>query len=256
MVDARSFAASKADGGEQTKIIRSPRSRNLRAGSQAPNHKPKSFGKGAKGKRNAPRKAKSPDKDYGEDAQAATIERIQREQIVQSRPTPVRYEPEEIDFSTLKATWPSIPTGANARLAAIYQKLSRSSGRIADGYLPPYMLGHKLLSGQTVNFKSEAEKAGALEEAQRLSQRRADQKSQRKGEMVEPRKIQFSRFNAESDQPKNLIDQLARGIYPTSETSPQSSPVLSKVADTLRNNATYANPNTSQQFMAKLNRLF
>jgi hypothetical protein len=35
----------------------------------------------------------------GEDAEAAAIDQILQEQIIKSRPTPIRYEPQEINYS-------------------------------------------------------------------------------------------------------------------------------------------------------------
>jgi hypothetical protein len=254
VIDARSFAASKASGGEQPKIIRSPRSRNVRGGNQAPNRKPgKPLAKGAKGKFNGPRKPRSNENDDGEDAQAALIDQIQEEQIVKSRPTPIRYEPQEINYSTLKSTWPSLPTDVNASSAAVYEKLASLGGRIADGYVPPYELGRRLWKGQNVFFKSEAEKAEALEETKRLSQLRADRISQRKGDLVEPRNVEFNTLNAETT--KSLMETFVQGKYPTAEAAKDGHAVLGEAAKNLRNNGTYQTPGKNSQFMAKLESL-
>lgn len=257
MIDARSFAASKAGGGEQPKIIRSPRSRTVRGGNQAPNRKPgkppTKGAKGAKGQRNVPRKPRSSESDEGEDAQAALIDKVLEEQIVKARPTPIRYEPQEINYSTLKSTWPSLPTDVNASSAAVYEKLASLGGRIADGYIPPYELGRRLWKGQNVLFNSEAEKAGALEETKRLAQLRADKISQRKGDLVEPRIVEFSPLNAENT--KSLIETYVQGKYPTAEAAKDGHAVLGEATKNLRNNGTYQTPGKNSQFMAKLESL-
>jgi hypothetical protein len=257
VIDARAFAASKAGGGEQPKIIRSPRSLNFRGGNQAPNRKPgKPFvkgAKGAKGDRKPTRKPRYSENDSADDNQAALIDKILEEQVVKSRPTPLRYEPQEINHSTLKATWPSLPTDVNGNSAAIYEKLSSLGGRIADGYVPPHELGRRLWKGQNVLFNSEAEKAEALEETKRLAQLRADRISQRKGELVEPRIVEFSPLNAENT--KSLIETYVQGKYPTAEAAKGGHAVLGEVTKNLRNNGTYQTPGKNSQFMAKLESL-
>jgi hypothetical protein len=254
VIDARSFAASKATGGEQPKIIRSPRSRTVRGGNQAPNRKPgKPLPKGAKGKFKGARKPRSNERDDGEDAQAALIDKIQEEQIIKYRPTAIRYEPQEINYSTLKSTWPSLPTDVNASSAAVYEKLASLGGRIADGYVPPHELGRRLWKGQNVLFKSEAEKVEALEETKRLSQLRADRISQRKGDLVEPRNVEFNPLNAENT--KSLIETFVQGKYPTAEAAKDGHAVLGEVTKNLRNNGTYQTPGKNSQFMAKLESL-
>ncbi|KAJ5173986.1 uncharacterized protein N7500_001917 [Penicillium coprophilum] len=260
VIDARSFAAARASGGEQSKIIRSPRSRNIRGGDQSQNRKPKPSAKGAKGvkgakgNRNGPRRsAKTSENDDGEEAEGAAIDQVLEEQIIKSRPTPIRYEPQEINYSTLKKTWPSIPTDVNSRSAAVYEKLSTLSGRVSDGYIPPYELGRRLWKGQNVLFTSENEKAEALEETKRLAQLRADRISQRKGDLVEPRNVEFSPIDAKTT--KSLIETFVQGKYPASETGKDGHAVLGEVSKNLRNNATYQTTGKTAQFMAKIESL-
>ncbi|KAJ5375332.1 hypothetical protein N7517_007338 [Penicillium concentricum] len=251
---------TRASGGEQSKIIRSPRTRNVRGGDQPQNRKPKPFGKGAKGvkgakgNRKGPRRGpKTSEKDDGEDAEGAAIDQVLEEQIIKSRPTPIRYEPQEINYSTLKQTWPSIPTDVNSRSAAIYEKLSSLSGRVANGYIPPYELGRRMWKGQNVLFTSENEKTEALEEVKRLAQLRADRISQRKGDLVEPRNVQFSPIDAETT--KTLIETYVQGNYPASEVGKDGHAVLGEVSKNLRNNGTYQTTGKTAQFMAKIESL-
>ncbi|KAJ6188936.1 hypothetical protein N7519_003844 [Penicillium mononematosum] len=257
VIDARSFAAARASGGEQPKIIRSPRSRNVRGGNQPPNRKPKpsaKAAKAAKGNRNGPRRnARSSENDEGEDAEAAAIDQILQEQIIKSRPTPIRYEPQEINYSTLKETWPSIPTDVNSRSAAVYEKLSSLGGRFANGYIPPYELGRRLWKGQSVLFHNENDKAEALEETKRLAQLRADQISQRKGDLVEPRNVEFSPIDAANTKP--LMEMFVQGNYPKSGVGKDGHAVLGEVSKNLRNNATYQTTGKTSQFMAKIESL-
>lgn len=257
MIDARSFAAARASGGEQPKIIRSPRSRNVRGGNQPPNRKPKpsaKAAKAAKGNRNGPRRnARSSENDEGEDAEAAAIDQILQEQIIKSRPTPIRYEPQEINYSTLKETWPSIPTDVNSRSAAVYEKLSSLGGRFANGYIAPYELGRRLWKGQSVLFHNENDKAEALEETKRLAQLRADRISQRKGDLVEPRNVEFSPIDAANT--KSLMETFVQGNYPKFEVGKDGHAVLGEVSKNLRNNGTYQTTGKTSQFMAKIESL-
>jgi len=260
VIDARSFAAPRA-GGDSPKVIRNPRLRNTRGGNQAQG-KPQgskskpAASKGAKGKgrkQSRPRGTGRFDANKEEAARLAEFEQIEKEQIVKARPTPVRYEPQDIDFSTLKETWPSLPTDANARSAAVLEKLSTLSGRIPGGYVPPYELARRIWQGQSVLFESEAEKAETMEEVKRLAQVRADKLSQRKGELVEPRDVKFGAINAEDT--KKLMETFAQGKYPTLEAGKDQPAVLGEIMRNLRNNGTYVTASKRPQFLAKVESL-
>ncbi|CAG7935970.1 unnamed protein product [Penicillium olsonii] len=257
VIDARSFAASKAGGGEQAKVIRSPRSRNVRPGGQPPKRNATPTAKGGKpkgkGKRTAQRGAKSAEDTAGEDAQAALIEQIQQEQVIQSRPTAVRYEPVEIDLSSLRNTWPQIPTDANAHSATVYQELSRRSGRIAGGYLAISELGRRLQRQQNVVFHSESEKAEALEEANRLSRQIANQVSERRGELCEAHEVQFRQTGPESPRIQAIMKSRVVGQYPLKKSEADAHPALVQLQEKLRNNRTYTGQ--SGKFLDEMKRL-
>ena len=200
---------------ESNPRLSAARLRTARGGNQGQNRKPKPSAKGKGPRKNQRRNATSFENAEGEEAEAAAIEAVEQEQILKDRPVPIRYEPQDITYSTLRETWPSIPTDANSRSAAVYEKLASLSGRFANGYVPPHELGRRLWKGQSVLFSSEAEKAEALEETKRLAQLRADRISQRKGDLVEPRTVEFNPIDAEST--KTLMETLAQGKYPTAE---------------------------------------
>ncbi|CAI7651299.1 unnamed protein product [Penicillium pancosmium] len=261
-IDARSFAAPAA-GSDQPRIIRSPRARNVRPGGQGQgqgqfqrkpfNKKPLAKAKGRRERR--PRDAKRDDGDETQEAaEEAAIEKIEQEQALKERPVPVRYEPRDIDFSTLKATWPSLPSDANARSAAVLEKLASLAGRFANGYIPPHELGRRMWKGENVLFENESERAQALEEVKRLSQLRADRISQRKGELVEPTEVKFSALNAEGT--KTLMEKYAQGKYPVLETVGKDQPAaMGDVVRNLRNNGTYETAGKRPQFLAKVESL-
>lgn len=254
-IDARSFAAPKA-GNDSPKIIRSPRLRNIRSGNQAAGRNSKPIGRKAGPK--APkqpraRRARQFEVDEGEDVRASEIEQLEQEQTAKARPAPVRYDPQEISFSTLRETWPSLPTDANAQSAAILEKLTSLSGRFPNGYVPPYELGRRLWNGHSVLFESEAEKADAMEEVKRLTQLRADKMSQRKGDLVEPRDVEFSAVNTEDA--KTLVATFAQGKYPALEAAKDQPAVLGEVVKNLRNNGTYQTAGKRPQFLAKVESL-
>ncbi|KAJ5744116.1 hypothetical protein N7533_008986 [Penicillium manginii] len=265
-IDARSFAAPAA-GSDQPRIIRSPRARNVRPGGQGNqgqgqfqgrkpfNKKPLAKAKGKGGRERRPRDAKRDDGDEAQEAaEEAAIEKIEQEQALKERPVPVRYEPRDIDFSTLKATWPSLPSDANSRSAAVLEKVASLGGRFANGYIPPYELARRMWKGENVLFESEAERIQTLEEVKRLSQLRADKISQRKGELVEPKEVKFNALNAEGT--KTLMDKYALGKYPVLEAAGKDEPAaLGDVVRNLRNNGTYETAGKRPQFMAKVESL-
>ncbi|KAJ5806153.1 uncharacterized protein N7503_003755 [Penicillium pulvis] len=249
-LDARAFAAPRA-GVEQPKIIRSPRLRTARGGNQ-PQGKPKPAAKKNQRKPRT-RVSRKTETDEGEDVIAAAIQQIEQEQVIKARPTPVRYEPQEIDFSSLQETWPSLPTDTNARSAAVLEKLSNLSGRFPNGYVPPYELGRRIWKGQNVLFHSEAERMEAMDEVKRLAQVRADKMSQQKGDLVEPRVVEFNAIKTEES--KILLETYALGKYPTVEVVQGQPAVLGEVVKNLRNNGTYQTAGKRPQFLAKVESL-
>lgn len=262
-LDARSLGATQA-GAEPVKILRSPRLRNNRNGTTPAGRKPKaaaSKSKTAASKSNSKaqktprargpkRQSEAADIDELHDAE---FDKIEEEQIWKARPGPVRYDPQEIDFSSLRETWPSIPTDSNAQSAAVFEKMSRLSGRFPNGYTPPHELGRRLWKGQSVLFTNEAEKAEAMEEAKRLAQVRADLLSQKKGEPVEPSDVTFNPIDAKDT--KGLMEMFVSGKYPSVDAEKGQSPVMSDVMRNLRNNQTWQTTGKSPQFVAKLQSL-
>lgn len=230
--------------------------RNIRGGSQAPSRNSKSAGRKAGSKAPKQSRVRGPRKfeaDEGEDARATEIAQIEQEQAAKARPPPVRYDPKEIDFSTLKQTWPSLPTDVNAQSAAVLERLTSLSGRFPNGYVPPYELGRRLWNGQSVLFESEAEKSEAMDEVKRLSQLRADRMSQRKGDLVEPREIEFRTVSAEDA--KDLVATFAQGKYPALDAGKDQPAIRGEVIRNLRNNGTYQTAGKRSQFLAKIESL-
>jgi hypothetical protein len=250
-IDARSFAAPRA-GGEPPKIIRKPRLR-LPPGKQIPGRKGKPAAKSAQKPRRKNRSRRSEYEIDDDEATAAAIKQLEVDQEAKGRPVPIRYEPREINFSTLKDTWPSLPTDTNARSAAVIEKLSTLSGRFPNGYVPPHELGRRLWKGQSVLFENEAEKTQALEELKRLSQERANKISQKKGELVEPRDIKFNPISAEHTQ--KLMETFVQGKYPALETGKDQPAIMGDVLRNIRNNATYQTAGKRPQFLAKVESL-
>ncbi|KAJ6013263.1 hypothetical protein N7540_007854 [Penicillium herquei] len=256
-LDARSFAAPRA-GGEQPRIIRNPR---MRTGAGAgPNRggkpgqgKGKPMGKKGRGKTFGRRNSKQNEKDDSEDITAAAIDQIELDQVMKARPAPIRYEPKDIDVEALQDTWPAFPTDRAASSAAVAEKLASLSGRYANGYIPPYELGRRLWKGENVLFNTEKEKSEAMEEVMRLSQVRADKISQKKGDLVEPKNVEFAGINAKDT--KSLIDTYASGKYPSVEVGKDQPAVLAEVMKNLRNNGTYQTAGKRPQFLAKVEAL-
>lgn len=230
----------------------------MRGGNQGQSRKPSFKGKG-KGKAKGPQKprrtreSRRSNASQGDEVREAEIAQFQKEQLAKTRPKPVRHEPREIDYSTLKQTWPSLPTDVNAQSAAILERLTSLSGRFPNGYAPPHELGRRLWKGQNVLFENEAEKAEAMEEVQRLALLRADKLSQQKGDLVEPRKIEFKALGEETT--KKLVETFALGKYPTLEAGKNQPAVLGEVIRNLRNNVTYQTPGKRPQFLAKVESL-
>ncbi|KAL4889150.1 hypothetical protein BDV59DRAFT_210543 [Aspergillus ambiguus] len=255
--DARSLAASQSGAGQPAKILRTPRARPARPGPPGRGRKPRAPAKASSSRdRKAPRRRapKQSDAEEGDDLQRLEIEKVYRDLTEESKQSPTRYNPRQPDFSHLMETWPAFPTGVTAHAAGVVEKLTSLSERTPHGYVPPYELGKRLFKGQYVRFVDAGEKEEALAEAQRLSQQRADEYSQRKGDLVEPEEIKFNPVSGPTK--KALIQTLVQGSYP--KAPPQGkdkSPILHEVTRTLANNETYQTVGKTSQFTAKVESL-
>ncbi|KAE8376182.1 hypothetical protein BDV26DRAFT_305718 [Aspergillus bertholletiae] len=251
--DARSLAAPSTNG-QSTNILRSTSLRNPRKGPSIRSRRPKppaksSAPKSRKGGR--PQRSKNTDMEESDGSQ---IESVYRELAEKSKPTPSRYKPQAPNFSNLKETWPSLPVGTTANIAEVVEKLSFLSDRFPNGYIPPYELGMRLFRGQFVQFLNEEEKAQAIAAATKLSQQRADNYSQRKGDLVEPEDIGVIPMSTEDR--RYLVQFFIQGAYPKLSTKEASqSPVLSEVMKNLRNNDSYQAASKRSQFVAKVESL-
>ncbi|KAL3470468.1 hypothetical protein BJX99DRAFT_239490 [Aspergillus californicus] len=250
--DARSLSASRP-GGQPGKVLKGP----LRLKGQG---KPawgarKPFDKSFKGE-GPQRFSEGPEEDsinvdIDEQSLEAELEAVYHELAENDKPVPIRYQPRPPDLQSLRETWPSLPTDATATTAGVVEKFSFLGERYPDGYMPPYQLGKRLFEGKFVRFTSEEEKAEALEEAKKFAQEKADTLSQRKGELVDPRPIDFQ--GVKSDEHRSLIQSLAQGNYPMVEaTGANASPLINGVLRSLKNNETYQAAGKTSQFMAKL----
>ncbi|PLB44686.1 hypothetical protein P170DRAFT_429450 [Aspergillus steynii IBT 23096] len=252
--DARSLAAPQA-GGQPANVIRNPRLRNPRSGSPA-------YGRGSRPptKSAALRNKKGPrtrtarprDLDEGEDVQKVEIEEGYRKLAERTKISPSHYNPKAPMLSNLERTWPSFPTNSGAHHSTIIDKLLRISDRTPNGYVPPQELGRRLFNGQYVHFLDEEEKSQALVEASKLSQQRADEYSQRKGDLVEPEKVEFEQIN--TDDRGVLLQSLVQGKYTKTEPLGKVS-VVDGVIQNLANNETYQAAGKSSQFVSKLESL-
>lgn len=253
MFDARSLAAPQT-GGRPANVIRNPRLRNSR-GSPAygrgprPPTRPPAL-KNKKGART--RTAKVPDLEGGEDVQKSEIEEGYRKLAERTKIPLSRYTPQTPMITNLERTWPSFPTVSGARDSTVIESLLRLSDRTPNGYIAPHELGQRLFSGQYVHFFDEKEKSQALVEARKFSQQRADKQSQRKGELVEPEKVDYEPMSM--DDRGSLVQLLVQGKYAENKHVGKAA-VVGEVVRNLANNETYQTAGKSSQFVSKLESL-
>ncbi|KAF7593883.1 hypothetical protein BBP40_010694 [Aspergillus hancockii] len=253
--DARSLAAP-SNNGQSANILRSTSVRNPRKGPPVRTRRSRGPAKSSASKtRKASRpRRKNADVEEGNTEQKTQIENVYRELMESRKPTTSHYTPQAPDVSNLKETWPSLPTNGAAATAEVIGKLSSLSDRYPNGYVPPYELGARLFKGQLVRFLNEEEKSQAILEAKKLSQQRADEYSQRKGDLVEPKDVFFTPMHAKDR--KSLIQSLVQGAYPKLNTEQAAKlPILSEVRKNLRNNESYQAVGKSSQFIAKVDSL-
>lgn len=205
----------------------------------------------------APRRAgpKEAEAEEGDDARLHEVNNAYRDITEAAKPVPVRYDPHQPDFSTLKETWPSLPTDASARAALVSEKLAGLSERYPNGYDPAHELGKRLFDGKPVQFANEEERNQAVEEAKKLAQKQADKLTQEKGDLVEPEEIIFDPIS-EADR-KSLFRSLVQGDYTERESklAETSPPVFADIMAGLKNNPTYQTAGKSSQFVAKVDSL-
>ncbi|TPR09586.1 hypothetical protein CAN33_0052210 [Aspergillus niger] len=260
IIDARSLAASQATG-QPANILKNSRARNPRGNRstafRGPRAGPRKKVQSKDGREGRPRRNEGSDQEDSAFEAAfheASINAVYRELAEQAQPKPVQYNPESISLASLKETWPSLPTDIHAHTAGVVEKLSLFGDRYANDYVPPNELGKRLYQGKFVRFSSEEEKAEAIMEANKLSQERADKLSQRKGDLVEPRHVNFSPLSTKDQG--SLIGLLVQGNYPKSKAKQADNvSVVDSVSENLRNNATYHTVGKSSAFIAKLDSL-
>ncbi|KAI9934393.1 hypothetical protein ASPWEDRAFT_43787 [Aspergillus wentii DTO 134E9] len=260
VIDARSLAASQ-NAGQPANIIRGPRFQKAR-GSPVRARKPRTPTPAATAKANPKNRKelrtrasrKQSNEEEGDATQEKQVESVFHELEEKARPVPSRYSPRASDFSSMKETWPSLPTNVTGRTAGVFEKLSWLSDRYPNGYVPPHELGRRLFRGQNVQFFSEEEKAQAVEEAKKLAQQHADKLSQIKGDLVEPKEIGFSQINA-ADR-KALIETLVQGSYPKHDAQKaHESPIIDNILMNLRNNETYQTTGKGPELVQKVQSL-
>ncbi|KAL4798142.1 hypothetical protein BDV19DRAFT_357133 [Aspergillus venezuelensis] len=252
VIDARSFGASKP-GSQPANILKGPRRLGARTGPPWRGKKPLNSKPASKDARRRPRQQVL-GVDGDSDEQVIELEDVYRELAEKSKPVPMQYLPQPPSLQSLRETWPSLPTDIKATTAGITEKLSLLGARYPNGYTSPEFLGRQLYKMQYVQFKSEQEKAEALEVAKQLAQNRADRVSQKKGELREPGSITFQPL--EDGARRSLVESLAQGLYPPVEAmKPDQSPVVGESMRNLRNNESYQAAGKRSQFMAKLESL-
>ncbi|KAL1972136.1 hypothetical protein VTN31DRAFT_7355 [Thermomyces dupontii] len=258
-VDARSLGAARGSSptgpvlrASQLAALRS-RLRRSSASSNKSNTKDQQAAK-----RERVRRARGEaDVEEGEEARQVEIDAVFDEIREKNKPVPVRYTPVEYNAERLRETWPTLPMGGDskdAQVSTVREKLSLLSERYPNGYEPPYVLAQRLYKGEHVLFTSEEEKQETMEEVRKLCQMRADQLTQRKGELIEPEDADFVPISKEDRE--TLVGKLVQGKYPSwkEETKGQSS-LLAEVQRNLYNNSTYRMAGKQAQFMAKLESL-
>ncbi|KAL4934958.1 hypothetical protein BDV06DRAFT_143422 [Aspergillus oleicola] len=253
VIDARSFGATKP-GSQPANILRGPRRLGPRTGAPWRGGKPLNSKPPPKDARRRPRQQVS-GMEGDNSTQVMDLENVYRELAEKTKPVQVQYQPQPPSLQNLSETWPSLPTDVTATTAGVTEKLSQLSRRPPNGYVPPYTLGKQLYKGHYVQFKSEQERAEALEVAKQYAQDTADRYSQRKGELQEPQVINFKPI--EGYNHKTLIESLAQGLYQPLESTTRLGqlPVEGEIYRNLRNNDSYQASDKRSQFMAKLNSL-
>lgn len=255
VVDARSLAAPQA-GRQPGAILKNPKFRGNRTSFPPRSGKPRPSGKsaGPRNKKFVRGGQRSSEADTADNIQKEEVENAFIDIVEKGKPAPVRYSPRACDYAALRESWPAFPTDANARAAGVAEKLYKLSDRLPNGYTQPEELGKRLFMGEYVQFSSEEERTKAMAAAKKLSQQRADQFSQRKGDVVEPEEIGFDPLRKEDQQ--SLLQSLVQGRYPSAPIQQaDKSPVIGDILKNLGNNETYQMAGKSSQFMKKMESL-
>lgn len=187
--------------------------------------------------------------EEGDNERTNEVNAVYRELSDKSKPVPIRHDPEHPEFTTLKETWPTLPTDVTSCALGVSEKLAGLSDRYPNGYDPPHELGQRLYEGKAVLFSSEEERTQAVEEARKLAQRHADKLTQEKGDLVEPEEVNFEPIS-QADR-KSLVRSLVQGDYGARnpQVAADKPPVFGDIAANLNNNATYRTPGKSSQLM-------
>ncbi|RAO72738.1 uncharacterized protein BHQ10_008750 [Talaromyces amestolkiae] len=260
-IDARSLGAKRV-APNQANVIRAPQLRLRRGtpirgrpgatGGAAGRPNAKGRGANAAGPRRQ-RRRRDDDEDPSEGGRENDVEAVFKEVRDASRPKTVRYTPVTYDATTLKDTWPSLPTGKTGSTGTVVERLNLMSRRYGHGFVSPQELAKRLFEGERVFFSSEEEKKTVMAEVTRLAQDRADKLTQRKGDMVEPEDSSFASIKDEDR--KALVGQIVRGEYEGWQKGTVRHPVLDEVQRQLYNNETYRMTGKQAEFMGKFQSL-
>lgn len=160
------------------------------------------------------------------------------------------YTPIPVTLEDLRKAWPSIPTGQTAQLESIEERLRWLAKRTPVGFTPHHELALRLIKGDLVAFESEDEKVAVFELVKKMQSRAAEEETEEKGEIIEPKDVGYQ--SLPSEQAKQLTDHFIRGTY--AELTPQRFPLLDQVVRQLRNNETFQDEK-SQRFLSKIGSL-
>lgn len=159
----------------------------------------------------------------------------------------IPYNPQQMSLNDFKADWPNTPLSVSGLVGSVQQKAEVLARRLPHGYVSPDQLAERFQKGELVKFESTEEREKVLAKATELAKARSDMLTDRKGENVPARDMNFSSIG--NDDGKELASKMGRGVYP--ELEKQGIPFLDTVVRNLRNNGTYRD-SKQEEFMAKV----
>jgi hypothetical protein len=139
--------------------------------------------------------------------------------------------------------------GKQASLEAVESKLSFLANRRAHDFMEPQELAKRLMKGEVMEFKDEAEREEVTRIAEEMESKRVRLIGERRGEVIEARGMEVGSFKAGEKQ--EVVDKVIRGLY---KEGKGKEGLLGEVMRGLVNNGSYRGKD-SETFLRKVEAL-
>ncbi|KAF2400435.1 hypothetical protein EJ06DRAFT_530408 [Trichodelitschia bisporula] len=217
---------------------------------------------GAQQKTKRPRRGTSIDEAEDDPAADAAQEEELLETIDRAKQAeaaargPMKYAPTEFKLQDLATGRVATAAGTLGAIMEMDETMGRLARRADTSWAIDNDIARRLLRGEVVRFKDDAERERIVALAQQMSEATADKIAVQKGKAVKPLDVGFVSVGGEMR--KELVDKVMRGKYELAPAAHGKDPKannLTHVQRHLQLNSTYS-PSQAQSMMATIEQLW